>query len=398
MPQMVTASANHTLDVLLELVCVSIQLTKTQEKLAAERYASVTDWLNEPDSPVRPYMPHIFPQGSLRLGTTSKPIKDADFDLDVVCLLNARPGCHPGDLYRLVWDRMATNGKYRPMMIRLPRCIRLDYSGNFHLDIVPALPDSTKGVDCILVPDLDANLALDHPKNDRWKSSNPTGYAKWFENRCARSTITERYAQSKVDPLPSPQPIHEKPALKRSVQLLKRWRDLEYEDRPHLSPPSIILTTLSAHLYCGGWLCADVLRTIVNQIVAKVENGKPIRLTNPANQSENICEKWEQTPKSYHDFCNAVTAFRDRWERLITTRGLDDIQETLAELFGEGPVRFAIKELANRNVVRPRQDGRLHFATGLGAIGAATSSRRTSVPPNNFFGNSHEIGESNRSA
>lgn len=232
MSMLVTASVNHSLDALLELICVRLQLTPTQHGTATDRYGAVSGWLCKDGSPVRLLNPYIFPQGSLLLGTTTKPLRQAEFDLDLVCLLEIYSPSHPGAVYRLIWDRMWDSGMYRPMMKRLPRCIRLDYSGDFHLDVVPAVPDVTAGGNCILVPDLDANLGLDHPENDRWKPSNPRDYGAWFDERCAMITVMERYAMSHVDPVPEQEAIHAKPALKRSVQLFKRWRDVEFKERP----------------------------------------------------------------------------------------------------------------------------------------------------------------------
>jgi hypothetical protein len=82
MQTLVTASANHTLDALLELVCVRVQLTQTQDTASRQHYHAVTDWLSREGSSVRQFSPHIFPQGSQRLGTTTKPIRQAEFDLD----------------------------------------------------------------------------------------------------------------------------------------------------------------------------------------------------------------------------------------------------------------------------------------------------------------------------
>ncbi len=121
-----------------------------------------------------------------------------------------------------------------------------------------------------------------------------------------------------VEPLPDKEAVHEKPALKRSVQLFKRWRDKEFQDRPNLAPPSIILTTLSGHLYQGETWCTDALRTILNRIGVIIDSGESICLKNPANDKEDICEKWQNVPGSFDAFAEAVSRFRDRWERLLT--------------------------------------------------------------------------------
>ena len=383
-----TASANHTLDALLELVCVELQLTETQELQSRGHYGAVAKWLSREGSPLRAFSPHIFPQGSQRLGTTTKPIDRSEFDLDAVCKLTATKDWHPGELYQLIWDSLSENGIYRPMMKRMPRCIRLEYAGDFHLDIAPAIPDQDCGGHCILVPDLDANLALEHPANNRWKSTNPQEYAVWFEDQCVPVwSLSGKYARAQVDPVPEQEAIHTKPALKRSVQLFKRWRDVEYRNRSKLAPPSIILTTLSGQYYEGQQLCADSLKSILDSTVREVESGNPLRLTNPAHRQENICEKWDANPDAYRDFCNAVTAFQERWQRLQAIRGLPAIEEELSELFGESPVQIAIKRLADRNVIRPRADHSLKVQTQSGMLtsgmAVATSIK---VPSNNFHG------------
>ena len=386
MSTLITASSNHTLDALLELICSRIQLTETQDQAARQHYSAVASWLSSADSPVRLLNPHIFPQGSQRLGTTTKPLGRSEFDLDAVCKLDIRTPSHPGAVYQLIWDRIAANEIYRPMMKRMPRCIRLEYSGDFHLDIAPAVPDCDAGGTFLLVPDLDANLALDHPENDEWKPTNPQGHALWFEDQCRREAVMKaKFARAQIDPVPDAEPMHAKPALKRSVQLFKRWRDVEYQDRPSLSPPSIILTTLSGHLYGTERLCTDALRTILDGILELVESGKPICLTNPAHDGEDICEKWKKNPKSYRDFCMAVTAFRDRWYRLLDMRGLIEIERELSELFDEMPVRWAVKRLAESRIVKPRSNQNLRIDSKNGNIKVGSVASSLAIPKNTFF-------------
>ncbi len=383
----VTASSNHALDALLELICARIQLSESQDQAARQHYGAVASWLSREGSPVRLFNPHIFPQGSQRLGTTTRPLRKNEFDLDAICRLDIRTPSHPGAVYRLIWDRIAANEIYRPMMKRLPRCIRLEYSGDFHLDIAPAVPDLEAGGTCLFVPDLDADLALDHPRNDNWKPTNPQGHGDWFDDQCRQEmVVVNKYARAQVDPVPEKEPIHAKPALKRSVQLIKRWRDVEYKDRSSLTPPSIILTTLSGHLYGRQSLCTDALRTILDKTVQWIESGRPIRLTNPAHDGENICEKWDNDPDSYRDFCFSVTAFRDRWHRLLATRGIHEIEEQLSELFDEAPVQWAINKFAESRVVKPREDRLLRVDRGTGGVSMTSAASSLAIPPNTFFG------------
>lgn len=381
---LITASANHALDALLESVCVRLQLTRTQDTKVRSHYQAVSDWLAEEGSPLQEFSPHIFPQGSQRLGTTTKPVGQAEFDLDAVCKLNVEQLCSPGQLYSLIWDRLAAHAKYRKMMQRLPRCIRLNYSGDFHLDIAPAIPDKACGGNCILVPDLKADLSLLHPLNNSWKSTNPVDYAEWFEGKCVATWVLEgKYARAQVDPVPEPEPIHAKPALKRSVQLFKRWRDVEYESRSKLAPPSIILTTLSGSLYGGQQLCTDALQGILSETVDLVQSTDRLCLKNPAHLEEDICEKWDAVVGSYGDFRDSVTEFLDRFEQLQSVRGLDRIERELADLFGESLAQSSVKDFVDQQIAMPRSNGSMRVRPDVGSLVPATG---IAVPRNTFHG------------
>ncbi|MCC7422324.1 MAG: nucleotidyltransferase [Planctomycetaceae bacterium] len=392
MTKLVTASANTELDILLEIVCLKLQLTKSQHEDAEDKYGAITRWLLADGSAIRDHRPDIYPQGSLGLGTTAKPYLRNEFDLDLVCQLWLPAWYHPGRVYQMIWNRMAENGTYAPMMRRCRRCIRLEYANDFHLDIVPAVPDSEENGDHILVPDLHADLEPEHPTNNRWKPSNPRGYKGWFRGKCIWR-VKESY-QASAEPLPAAEPIHKKPALKRAVQLFKRWRDKEFHGRKDLEPPSIILTTLAGHFYRGEVLCTDALTTILHQIVMMRARGEIICKTNPANEKERICERWEENPKSLEAFDDAIKKFYASWLRLLKMTGIAEITAELKRLFGEMPIDAAVKEFAEQQLNRPRQDGqllmekstgRMRTATAHPAVVAALASTMP-VPRNRFHG------------
>lgn len=358
MPKFAVASTNGQLDVLLEIVCFKLQLTKTQFDTAESRYHTIGHWLLAPGSAIRKWKPQIYPQGSLSLGTVVKPYQANEFDLDLVCELNVAATNHPGAVFQAIWDRMAEHETYRKMMSRQRRCIRLNYANDFHLDIVPAIPDPEEIGEHILVPDLNADLEPEHPQNNVWKPSNPRGYKTWFKGQCS---VPVKEAYARAEPLPQPESIHKKPALKRAVQLLKRWRDIEFANRKHLESPSIILTTLAGHFYAKESLCTDALNTILYGIVEMRDNGQVICQTNPANRKERICEKWRDQPKSLEAFDTAIREFRESWKNLLAMRGLPEITAELKRLFGENPVDQAVKEYAERELNRPRKDGQLRM-------------------------------------
>jgi hypothetical protein len=62
------------LDELLLGVCEELQLTSARYDLAVERYNTLNKVLEGKESPFRYFRPEIYPQGSMALGTTVKPI------------------------------------------------------------------------------------------------------------------------------------------------------------------------------------------------------------------------------------------------------------------------------------------------------------------------------------
>ena len=72
-------------------------------------YDAATKWLTKEGSPVERWSPTIYPQGSQSIGTTNKPLRQNEFDLDSVCQFSIFQDCHPGEIYRLIWDRLAAN-------------------------------------------------------------------------------------------------------------------------------------------------------------------------------------------------------------------------------------------------------------------------------------------------
>src|SRR5271167_4992069 len=76
------------LDRHLERLCIILQLTSTQYKDAESKYQAVGKWLSAPGSPLFICAPEIYPQGSMLLGTTIRPWRGEEFDLDLVCQLH----------------------------------------------------------------------------------------------------------------------------------------------------------------------------------------------------------------------------------------------------------------------------------------------------------------------
>jgi hypothetical protein len=359
------------LDDLLDISCQKLQLPQTLFDQAEQHYHAIGKWLADPSSPLAPAGPVIYPQGSVRTGTTTKPVGRNEYDLDLVCemALDWRR-VHAMLVLDAVEARLRHHETYRTMVERKNRCVRLRYADRFHLDILPAVSDGSQ-TSRVLVPDC---------AQEGWKPSNPKGYAHWFERR---GIITDKLVKAHVELLPAFQSAGDKTPLQRAVQLLKRARDTYFLRNPDDGPRSIVLTTLAAEVYGGQRSTAIAFSGIVNGIAAKVQSsGGHIRVVNPTNSAELLSEQWERTPQTFAHFVQWLSWVADVWGRVVNGRGgLHGLQAGMAALFGEPLAKAALKAHAEQTD-ELRKSGTLGVTrTGLITVGAGVAVR-----PNTFHG------------
>src|SRR5438876_666619 len=272
-------SSREQLDALLLEVCDGLQLRPSRHELAVERYGTVNEILEKAGSPFRFLRPRIFPQGSMALGTTCKPV-EGPHDLDFVLQIDAPHWrWHPLAGLSALYECLSSNETYRKMISLKNRVVRLTYADEFYMDILPAYTDLSSGGTCILVPDR-ARVSL--------CPSNPEGFILWFRNRCLPRT---RRVMEKAKPVPAQEAVHEKEPLQLAVQLLKRWRDLAFAEECR-APISVVLTTLAGMYYAGEESVSEALTTIlagiVNAIALEDLQGKRIVVRNPSNLLEDF--------------------------------------------------------------------------------------------------------------
>ncbi len=301
---------------LLEHMTELLELPDSAYQKAKKRYDDMGKWLGRDESLCKSNDPHIFPQGSFRLGTAIRPLDDKEeYDLDLVCKLEegiAKATHTQEALKNLVGHEIETYREARGIKSPLEekhRCWRLEYQDDlsFHLDIVPCIPadeirrqlileSMRKSGENELISGSASQLTLSITDNrhqgykkicEDWHISNPEGYAKWFESRMNQiQQIDLKKAQ--VDDVPL---FKMKTPLQRSVQLLKRHRDQMFKGYDDIKPISIIITTLAARAYAGKADVESALRTILSQMGNFVNSGSP-RIPNPVDPDEDFADKW----------------------------------------------------------------------------------------------------------
>lgn len=332
------------LEDLLRRIAAALQLTPAQYDLVDQRYEGITRYLDAPGSPLAIHDPHMFAQGSRALGTTVKPWDRQEFDLDFVMKLR-RPlwGFQPKELLMTLYSWLKENGNYAHMLELKKRCVRLCYANEFHIDILPALPDLEKGGTCILVP------CMANGGDGEWSPSNPEGYVEWFNSRSALAMWEETLVAMKaqVDPLPELEQLHEKPPLKVIVQLVKRHRDVVFNTKMDLAPISIVLTTMAGDLYHGARSVTAALTDCLAAMCNEVRRTPGVLIIrNPTNFDEILSERWRDDPSLYFAFKRWLFAFSAQWSRVLESEGAG-LPKLLKELFGVDAVNHALKQQAD---------------------------------------------------
>lgn len=356
---------------IFEILCEQLDITPTQYDDAKSKYEAVGDWLGKPESELAPFKPQVYAQGSIRLGTTVKPLAHDEFDVDLVCEFGILPSSNPATVKKMVGDRLKKHDTYKAMITEKNRCWQLNYAKQFHMDILPAVPDTSKRNGCLWVPDKD--LA-------EWKPSNPKGYAEWFKEQMRTIQILME-KRAEVEPMPNA-PLGMKTPLQRSVQILKRHRDMVFKDDAENAPISIIITTLAAKAYKNQEDLFEALISIINGMLYEVdvEGGMPT-VPNPMNPEENFAEKWLSDKERLAGFIKWLRRLHVDLDDILKKRGLPMIQESLTPLFGDKIANTTMNKYASV-MEEQRKSGKLKMASGTGLLGAIG----TAVGGNTFYG------------
>jgi hypothetical protein len=366
LPQSPTTGSQYQisdLDDVLNRLGESLQLDATRRQLAESRYKAVADWIEKDEIFFKNALIKVYPQGSFRIRTTVKPYKQSEFDLDFVVHLDFLTGKNYDALHVLnqLERRLKEHETYKLMMQRKNRCIRITYANDFHMDILVGCQEMYFEEKSIIVPDR---------KTKDWTPSNPIGYADWFLMKAEltpdrlnlyRNAYEERIQKIKAsEDLPAESPYELKLPLERAVQILKRYRDVFFFDKPALATQSIILTTLAAEAYQGQLSIYETIDGIITHIEQKARswNGqpRPFQVPNPANPAENFSEKWFEEEGLFSAFVAFVKQLHQTWQQLKTTATQATKDNLLENVFGDLRIKRILNEqIEYRNKVEKAQ-------------------------------------------
>lgn len=347
---------------LLNKMIELLELPDSAYEKARNRYEDLGDWFDRENSIVASNNPHIFPQGSFRLGTAIRPLDESEeYDLDLACKL--REGISKAHhtqeyLKKIVGIELEAYRAARGIKNELEqkhRCWRLEYQDDlsFHMDIVPCIPADEVSRNVILESlrssGMDELVAFSASQttvsitDDRhagfkticndWNISNPEGYAKWFEHRMNQLRTGLLMEKAQVDSMPL---FKRKTPLQRVIQLLKRHRDNWSKENPESKPISIIITTLAARAYNGETDIVAALGNVLDKMGSFIRPTRP-KVPNPVDPAEDFADRWYRRDclhlRLEENFNTWLLQAKKDFRHITSTTDIDFICEQLEDKF-----------------------------------------------------------------
>ena len=338
---------------LLTAIAETLDISETHYESAVECYKGIHAWLERDESSVARYNPEIYPQGSFALGTVTKPLSDAEaYDIDLVCELKLqKTEISQKQLNKLVGQEIrsyarTTNINSQPEKSRHHWTLNYVDGAQFHVDILPAIPDAesfkefaaSKGSapsdwsdSAIAITD---NTLPNYCRIDAdWPCSNPKGYAEWFRSRIGN------VPECKV-----------KTPFQRVIQILKRHRDIWFDKNQSAyekkaKPISIIITTLAARAYNNEANLQQALMKIVTGMqgyIAAYKTGVVV-LPNPVNSLENLADEWQEYPIRRGCFEDWLKQIYSDLTQALALSDIQSVAESLKLCLGERVISEALR-------------------------------------------------------
>jgi hypothetical protein len=313
---------------------------------ATLKYEDVGEHLSAEDSSLFHYNPTIYAQGSFRLGTVVQPYGRGDeYDIDLVCQLEIKKeSVSQKELKAKVGDRLMMRDDLARLLEPSRRCWTLGYPAaagmpSFHMDVLPSIPNEETRPAGILLTDTELT---------RWQKSNPLAYADWFKTRMEAVFLASKaeFAESIRASIEEVPDWRVRTPLQRCIQILKRHRDIYFEDKPDVKPVSIIITTLAAHAYQNEEDLFTALTGIAGRMASYIENRNGRWwVQNPVEDGENFADKWNEYPERRTAFMAWLERVSVDFKALSEAATVDDGLFILDESFGRQTMDMVAVEL-----------------------------------------------------
>lgn len=354
----------NIVDILLADIAIRVQLSRTDYNKAVSRYRTINQWIEREGSPLKDHITLFYPQGSMAIGATiASKLKTDEFDIDVVAELDPSLNVSPRVGLDLLYETIRGEpwSQYYHMAKRRTRCVTVNYSDNMHLDVTPALrmPNTPQRQSWIF----HHKQGVSQEQGGQFITANPYGFAEWFKLNTPqerdfaalfemRAQEYERYAilaKADSDPVPPQEQPLEKSKAVIVLQLMKRWRNVQYDTRTGRRPPSIMIAKLVADaanrtdsLYSELLFQAESMLYVFRQ---SHNQGRLVRIVNPVCAADVLTDRWPESMQDQALFISDLEILVQAVKQLVAASDLAVMQVIMARLFGEGPAKAAVKAL-----------------------------------------------------
>jgi Second Messenger Oligonucleotide or Dinucleotide Synthetase domain/Adenylyl/Guanylyl and SMODS C-terminal sensor domain len=245
-----------------------VNLNKTRIGTLTDRVEAIQNFLE--DSDWKPEITRFNPQGSWAHKTIIKPPGEQGFDADLLVFVQPVSGWSPKDYVLKLKDEFKGNGTYKDKVFLHTRSVRLEYSGDFELDVVPCVVNRPGGT---------SQFEVCNRTDNEFEPTNGEVYTAWLEQRNTWAGTDK---------------------LREVTRLLKYLRDI----KTTFTCKSILLTTL-----LGGRITqTDAsnqtayfpdLPTALKTLITRLDDYLQARpklhdICNPVLPSENFNRHWDQ--------------------------------------------------------------------------------------------------------
>ena len=397
-------------DILLADVAIRVQLSRTDYNKAVARYQSVNDCIERDGSPLKDRVELFYPQGSMAIGATiASKLRTDEFDIDVVAQLDLPSDVLPQTALDMLYEaiRGKPGSRYHGMVQRRTRCVTINYGEGMHLDVTPAL------------------LILGTPERQSWifhhrpetphepgfrLIANPYGFAEWFKNHTppddAFADIFEQRARryeddhvlekADAESVPPQEPPFRKSKAVIMLQLLKRWRNVQYDSRQGRRPPSIMIAKFVADAANHTDRLSEELLLQSKNMLSVFRRAHDrrclVHVVNPVCEEDVLTDRWPETLQAQALFIHDLEHLVLKVEQLVAGRDLEDMQSIMVSLFGEAPAKDAVRafnertggEIGRGGTRHDPRNGRLVVPATVASVTAPSVTRST--PRHNFYG------------
>ncbi len=262
----------------------TVNLNQTRIHRLNEHVDAVQSFLKK--SNYEPRIRRFTAQGSWAHKTIIKPLTNKEFDADLVMFLRFVDGWSASDYVDELYQVFKNSGIYKEKASKNTRCVTLDYSGDFHLDVVPCVASDTDENVC--------KYEVCNSRDNRFEETKPAKYTAWLVERNSWTG---------------------KNNLRKVTRLAKYLRDI----KGRFSVKSILLTTLlGSQIQIDDQAdkegLFDDLPTALITIFGRLDNylqdhpNMPV-VCNPVLSQESFTRHWDQ--QRYDNFRANIHRYRE---------------------------------------------------------------------------------------